>query len=333
MAGELVLNPDGTVAAPSGAVSYQTSPTGLATLDGQPYTAPDWLNGGDGGQVQGTQTTEPAPDPYAQWGGQSSYNNLVSGFDTQKQNIYGTSNDAANNAAVSRHSGILDFLDSLRGGQRTVDERGVQNELGKKQGFNSIMDMVGQGIRSGGVMLANKNAGDSSAAEGIARAYGKIGQRELGKVGNQYENENRQIGLAQSDLNQQRSTGLRKFDEGKVQTVNNIVMDARNQLAQLDAAMAQADMPTRIQIEQEKERIRGDVMNILSQYDNELSQGAQGVNPTSVDDRRRTAFGLANAGVAASNPFDFSTETPSQFQNTGPFSSELPIFSRRRQEA
>lgn len=271
--------------------------------------------------------TQPTIDPYAQWGGKSGYDNLVSGFNTQKQNIYGTSTDAATNANIGRHSSILDFIDSLRTGQRGIDERGVQNELARSQGRSSIMDMVGRGIRSGGVMLANRNASDSSAAGALAGAYGQIGRQQLGSVNNQYELENRNIGMSQEDLNTQRGTGLRKFDEGKTQTINGIVAAARDSLAQLDAAMAQASLPERIQIEQEKQQIQNQVAGVLSQYDAELAQGAAGIAPTSIEDRRRTAAGLANAGVATENPFDFSTQFPVQLQNTGPASSSgLPLF-------
>lgn len=298
---------------------YQdTAPTSDQYLNGQ-FAQP---------QVEGASTVAaPAPDPFARYGGEAAYNNLVSGFDTQKNNIYGTSRDAAQNAALARHSSILDFLDSLTSGQNAINERGVQNELGKKQGYSSIVDMVGRGLRSGGTLLSNRNALSSSAAEAIARAYGDIGRRENNKVNNGYELENRNIGMAQDDFNRQRGTGLRKFDESKQMSAGDIATQARDRLAQLDAAMVDADMPTRIAIDQERQNILNEVTGILSQFDAELTNGANGINPTSVEDRRRTAFGLANAGVAATNPFDFTSVVPTQFQNTGPFTSEFPLFS------
>lgn len=293
-------------------------------------------------QVQGVQTSGVSDvntggtDKYAQWGGQDKYNSLASGFDTQKQNIYGSAQDAATSAANGLHGNILDFLDSLRTGQQALDERGVQNELAKRQGTASILDMVGNGIRSSGSFLANRNASDSSAGDQIARAYGTLGQRQLGGINNQYELENRNIGLDQANFNTQTASGLRKFDDNKIQTVNNIVAQARNGLAQLDAAMADADMPTRIQLEQEKEKIKQQALATLGQYDQELSQGVAGITPAGMDANRRTAADLATRGVAASNPFDFSAQAPAMLQNSGPFASELPLFTlnrQRRQEA
>lgn len=296
---------------------------------------------GPSGQVQSFKTPEPSlgpastsssTDPFERYGGKARYDSLTSGFDTQKSNIYGTSREAAENAALGRQGSILDFLQSLRSGQRSIDERGVQNELARKQGTSSVLDMVGRGIRSGGTMLAGRNATDSSAAEGVSRAYGDIGRRELSKVGNQYEVENRNIDLAQQDFETNRQAGMRKFDEGKVQTVNSIVTDARNKLAQLDAAMVEADVPTRVAIEQEKNAIKQEALGILSRYDQQLSEGAAGVQATGIDERRRTAADLANRGVAAANPFDFTASTPAQFAGTGPFASELPLFLRRSRE-
>lgn len=281
-------------------------------------------------QVAGASTT----DPYARFGGQARYNTLTSGFDAQKQNIFGTAREGAQNQALGRQSSILDYIQGLQSGQRAIDERGVQNELALRQGRGSVLDMVGRGVRQGGTMLAQKNATDSSAAEGLARAYGDMGQRQMSTLGNQYELENRDIGLQQAEFDQQRATGLRKFDENKVQAVNSIVADAQSRLAQLDAAMVDADMPTRIQMEQEKNAIKQEAMGILSQFDQQLSQGAAGVQATGVDDRRRTAADLATRGVAAANPFDFTASAPAQFQNSGPFASELPLFMlpRQRQE-
>lgn len=316
---------------------------GFGGFTSTPLYVPSSGGGGGGGQptknepfspqVEGASTGG-GVDPYAKYGGKGRFNALMSGFDTQKSNIFGTSKEAAENAAIGRQSSILDFIESLRTGQRGIDERGIQNELAKRQGTASILDMVGRGVRQGGTMLAGKNAMDSSAAEGIARAYGDIGQRELSTIGNQYELENRNIGIEQEDFNTGRATGLRKFDEGKTQTVNNIVAEARNSLAALDAAMVEADVPTRVQIEQEKNRIKQEALTILSQYDQQLAQGAQGVQATGVDERRRTAADLANRGVASANPFEFNTQAPAAFAGTGPFASELPLFMlpRSREE-
>lgn len=273
----------------------------------------------------------PVPDPYAAWGGKGAYDSLVSGFGTQKSNITSTSNEAAQNAAKGLHGSILDFLDSLRSGQGRIDESGVQNELAKKQGYNGVLDMVSHGLQSGGVLLSNKNASSSSAVDALARAYGDIGRRENNNVNNQYELQNHNIGLQQEDLNLQRSQGIRHLNEGQEQSVNGIVLDARNRLAALDASIASANLPQRIDIENEKRAIHDQVAGILGQYNSELNSGAAAINPSSTDARRATAAGLSTAGVSATSPFDFTSATPAQFQGSAP-TSDLPLYTTPRKK-
>lgn len=282
------------------------------------------------GQVQGAATTA---DPFAQWGGQDKYNSMRTGFGTQRENILSGANEAVGNAGRQYGSSILDFLDSLKAGQRNIDRQGVQNELARSQGNKSILASVGRGIQSGGVMLANKNASDSSASGAIANAYGELGRRQLSDVGNQYAQGQSQLGQLQEDLGLQQQQGMRHLEESKTQVVNGIVSQARNDLAALDAAIAGASLPDRIQIESEKERIRSNALSQLQQYDQQLSQGVAGVRPMGADQIRGQASQLASAGVAPESSFDFTEQAPAQFSGTGPFPSALPLFQlpRRRQ--
>lgn len=285
------------------------------------------------GQVQGAQTTAaPQADPYAQWGGQGAYNNLMGSFNTQRGNISSSAMDAANNYGIGLGGNITDYVNSLKSGQNTLDERGVQNELALKQGRAGILDMISRGIRSGGVTLANRNAGDSSAAGALANAYGDIGRRQLSNVGNQYSLENRNIGLAQQDFNTQAQAGQRRITDSESQAVNGIVSNAQNQLSQLDAWAADKSLPERIQVEQEKANIQAQVQQALAQYGPQLQQGVAGVTPTSVEQNRTTALGLSQAGTAATSPFDFTSQVPAQLQNTGPFGGNLPLFTAPRKK-
>lgn len=306
---------------PAGA-DYSTF-LGSPTAGRAPKVSPGSISSGS----TSAPSAQDAPDPYAQYGGRANYDTLVSGFNAQKQGIYGTANEAAANAGIGFKGSILDFIDSLRSGQRSIDTQGVNNELAKRQGTQSILDMVGRGVRSGGVLLANKNAGDSSATGEIARAYGDLGTRQLSSVGNQYEMANNQLTQEQEDLGQQQASGVRKLADSKVQVVNSIVSNARNQLAALDANMANASIPDRIAIEQEKEAIKQQVTGQLQQYDQLLQSETSKIGPSSTDARRAEASRLAGLGTGPTEAFNFTDQAPAQFQNTGPFASELPIFT------
>lgn len=280
-------------------------------------------------------TTGTYNDPYAKYGGQDKYNSLVDGFNKQKSNIFGTADDAADQGARNLKGSILDFLDMYRSGQSKIDQAGVNNFLAKRQGQASILGMVGRGIRSGGVMLANKNAGDSSAAEALAQAYGDIGGREMRGVGNQFELGQRDIGLQQEDLGRQVDNYTRDYEDEKIGTVNAITAEARNQLAALDADMLNADLPDRIAIEQEKAKVKASALEKLSKYDSYLKTERGKVKAITPEEQARQAAVLQNAGTdLGEGAFNFSTEVPTQFSGSGPFASQLPIFTgRRRQEA
>lgn len=279
----------------------------------------------DAGSVQGAYTggyssgsTGPTPDA------------LRSGFNTQKGIIQSSATGRAAAEARNRGSSIQDFIQGLQSTQSKIDEQGVQNELAKKQGTQGVMGMVSRGIRSGATTLANKNASNSSAAYGIANAYGDIGRRELSGVGQQYEQGNREIGLQQADLERQRASGLGKYELEKTNFVEGLVQEVEGKLGELNAAMINASLPDRIAIEQEKEAVKQQALALLGEHDAKLNQGAAGVQATSTDQRRGVAAGLLTQGTAPENPFNFAQETPSQFQNS-PFSGGgLPIFTRPR---
>jgi hypothetical protein len=291
-------------------------------------TVATWDTSGGGNTLAATNTTY--TDPYAQYGGQENYNNLLSGYTGQVNTLYDTLGNSASSEGTGYNYSIQDWLRGVAGQQDAINEQGIQNELAKKQGMGGILDMVGRGIRSGNVMLSNKNAADSSAAEALARAYGNIGQREGGKVMNQYEQQNRGIGIAQNKLDEDIEYGVEKLQASKTMKINSLVSDAQQRIAAIDAAMAgdNISMSDRLDLEAEKARIKSVVTGELSKYDSALTQGANEINPSSIEARRQEAFGLANAGTAAANPyFDFTTQVPAQFQNTGPFASGLPLFT------
>jgi len=318
---------------------YQINDNPPATFDLNPtpgYTIgpsdPFYVTSGGEPAVTPTRTTTtappPPPDPYAKWGGRTAFNNLVSGFNTQKQGIIDSANASGDVTAGRYGRSIADFLDSSRLGQQNINRQASNNELAKMQGVQGIMGMVGRGIRSGNVMLANKNAGDSSAAGAIANAYGQIGRGEMADVGNQYEMGNQAVQDAQDAFNVQQASGTRALQGSKEESINTIVNEARNAFAQLDAQMQNASLPDRIAIDQEKERIRQNVLAKLQTYDQQLTQGLSGIRPSDADARREEAARMARAGTSlGEGMFNFTTEAPMTFQGTAPAGAGLPIFT------
>lgn len=265
-----------------------------------------------------------------------SEDNRIRGIrDTARASIYGSANDAATNLQGSFANSVQDNLHVLQQGQQAIDMKGQQNEAARTQGVNGILGMIGRGVQSGGRYLANRNAGSSSAAGEIARAYGDIGRRQMSSVGNQYEQNNQQILQDQSNQDYNVGKTKRDFSQSLNNSVNQIVESARTELANLDAQSANASLPDRIAIEQEKQNIKNQVLAKLQQYDAQLASGADQIKARDRQGNMAAATQQLAAGQAPEGSFQYTDQAPGQFQNTGPFSSGLPIFinPNRRQLA
>ena len=269
-------------------------------------------------------------DPYAAWGGTAAYNAKVNGLNAQEDTTMSTANQAVNNFGSEYGNRILNWLSGQTSGQKTIDNQAQKNQLAKMQGVNGILSMVGQGIQSGGVTLANRNAGDSSGAEAIARAYGQLGNQQMANVGNQYQLGQTDVQNSQDEFNSQQQLGLKNLDFEKQKGINNIVTSANQQLAAIQADRAAASLPQRLQLDQAEQQIRSQAVQALQQYDQQLSGGVGAIKPMGQDQVRAGAATMASAGYdLGNNAFNYTTEAPAQFQNTGPSPSALPVYSNQ----
>lgn len=255
---------------------------------------------------------------------------LIDDFSQQKGNIYSSAADAAGNAGVGLSGSILDYINGLTQGQRAIDTKAIGNEQSRLGGIRNVQDVVGQGIKSGGVQLANRNAGTSSASEALARAYGILGRQQLSQVGQQYAQGQQGIANDQQTFNENSVANARKISDSKTQTINQIVADANNSLVNLDSRMAYANLPDRLALDQEKQNIKNQTLQLLSSFDQQLQSAQTAVSPESQDAVQAQAFQLQNAGVAPDSAFSFDTAPAAQFQGTGPFASDLPLFQLAR---
>lgn len=255
---------------------------------------------------------------------------LIADFAQQKGNIYSSAADAAGNAGVGLSGSILDYINGLTQGQRAIDTKSIGNEQSRLGGIRNVQDVVGQGIKSGGVQLANRNAGNSSASEALARAYGTLGRQQLSQVGNQYAQGQQGIANDQQTFNENSVANARKISDSKTQTINQIVADANNSLVNLDSRMAYANLPDRLALDQEKQNIKNQTLQLLSSYDQQLQNAQHAVSPQSQDVNQAKAFELQSAGVAPDSAFSFDTTAAPQFAGTGPFASDLPLFQLAR---
>jgi hypothetical protein len=280
-----------------------------------------------GGGGTSRAAAAPKADPYAKWGGRA-------GLDQARNALIEGLNNSANQSAASWRYGAEDTLNALSQNQNNINRMGAQNELARTQGRQGILGMVGRNLRSSGVMLANKNASDSSAAGALANAYGDIGHRELNKVGNQYAMQNEEIGRLQENQNRELTTKTNRLREDKNFQVNDIVNKARTAIGALNADMANASIPDRIAMEQEINRIKNGMLDSLQKLDSDLASAPSNIRADSADARRAEAQRMAQEGTSAANPFEFNQDINTQFQG-GPFAGNMPLytFPRNRQRS
>jgi hypothetical protein len=297
------------------------APGGKSTYSGLPTT-------NTGGQVESWNDTRAANAAAAEATRKAG---LQSEFDSQKNSLMGTFNDRLGAENRGMRSSVLDYLDTQRQGQKNIDNAGRDNAYARQSGMDGIMGMVGRGIKQGGMMLQSRNASDSSAAGEIAKAYAELGQREASTIGQQYEQGQSQIAQDQELLGIKANKFNRDYEDEKTNVTNDIVTKVMDQLSSIDARIADADLPGRIALDQEKTRITSQAIASLSQYDSQLRTDRAKIQPATRDEQNRQAAEMATEGAdLGANAFDYQTEAPARFQGTGPFSSGLPIFTRPR---
>lgn len=256
-------------------------------------------------------------------------------IDQAKGNILDNAASSTNLAYLTGRNSILDMIDSLSSGQQSIDDQRANAALSQRRAGNDIMSMVGRGIESGGVRLANKNAVDSSAAGQIARIYGEIGNREMGNVNNQYELANQELDSTQTQLMKERESKERAWNLFKEEQVTGIVDNARNQLTALDQEARNADIGTRFEIEAEKQAIKQALLSRLTELDQLYAEQVAGIQPMSRDAARNKAYEMDLAGQGGPQMFDFNTVAPQAMSAGGrpPAGGNLPIYlAPRRRE-
>ena len=247
-------------------------------------------------------------------------------FNQGRTNILSDIQNSAGNYLQTGRNSILDFVEGLRSQQQGVDTQRANAVLGKRNAASGIQSMVGQGIRSFGVNLANRNAGDSSAALAGAQAYGRMGNQQMQDVNQQYGLTNANLDMTQQGIDTSRESGLRKFDTEKDQTINSLTNYAQQQFATLNQAAEGAGIMDRIAIEQEKENIKNDLIQKLAALD-ARGQSAS-VRPMDQMGIQNKAQELSQLGQGGTQ-FDFTGTAPTQLQTGSPL-GQLPIFSNRR---
>lgn len=257
-------------------------------------------------------------------------NTLREGFGTQKQGIFDSINQWGDNTAARYGLDVQDFGNKFKQGQDALNRRGADLEAKKMQATSGILGMIGRGVKSAGNYLGGRNAGSSSAAGEIAKAYGDIGRRNMSSVGNEYSAGQEQLGVDQNIFNTDAESSLNRFKLNMDEQINGQVESARAALTDLDVQMQNASLPDRIAIDQEKNRIKSELIAKLQGFDQQARQARASAQVTNTDQNRATAQTNLAAGQAPADMFSFTDQAPLEMQNSGPSASGLPIYTNNK---
>jgi len=305
---------------------YDAASGGMVTSDGLNASGNPIFDA-SGNRIDYGATTQ--TDPFARWGGKSVYDNQINALNTGKNNVYNTGIAGGEAGYTTGRGSILDFIDSARRTQTGIDTGRANVAYSQKTGADAIEGMVGRGIQSGGVMLANKNAASSGAAGQIARAYGELGNREMAGLSGQAALENQDLTMQQNDLTNSFGTQKRKIDEFKAKTINDIATTAEADLTALETQRLKSDLPTQFAIDAEIARIKEGVTAKLGELDSLLSTEQSKINPMTGAQVAAKGYQMAESGQGGPQMFNFNTNAaPMSFSTGGNVGgASAPVYS------
>lgn len=253
-------------------------------------------------------------------------------IDIRKGSIIGEGQSAFGDVYNSYDTQGRELANTIRLGQQGIDVGRQNTALNRMRSITDLVDNVRQGLQSGGVRLANMNALDSSGAEAMARAYSRFGTKQRGSIMNQAALKNEEFNRSQQNLDIQENEGVRRLGVFKQTETDRIGRSVLNQLRELDITAQGMGVGGRFQVEGEKQRVINEGVARLAEIDNYISQQRGAINPMDAEGIETEARRLNTLGALPANDFQYASSPGiTQNQPLAPI-SQLPIFTRRRDE-
>ena len=219
--------------------------------------------------------------------------------------------DAANQSATdvrNKYQGdVQKFLATIQNGQDDINSGMANNALNLRRSMANIAGGIRQGIKSGGVQLANMNATDSGAADAMARAYATMGNQQAGDANNEAALKEAELNTQQVKLNRDRDEGVAGFDRERDAEVNRIRGDLRNKLAILDAQGAAEGVNGVVDMGI-VDRVINQAVAQLAAVDQMRGQRLAGINALDKAGANAKAAEMDVAGMEGTSPFSAGTE-------------------------
>lgn len=255
-----------------------------------------------------------------------------------RRNIQTTQNgysDAASQQATdvrNKYQGdVQKFLATIQNGQDDINSGMANNALNLRRSMSNIAGGIRQGIKSGGVQLANMNATDSGAADAMARAYATMGNQQAGDANNEAALKEAELNTQQVKLTRDRDEGVAGFDRERDAEVNRIRGDLRNKLALLDAQGAAEGVNGAVDMGI-VDRVINQAVAQLAAVDQMRSQRLAGVTALDKAGANAKAAEMDVAGMEGTSPFSAGTEGIAfgvgGESPAGAATSQLPQYAR-----
>lgn len=292
---------------------YQKATSDIGSLYNQ---FQQYQNGGGGGGTTSTgASTGPSIADLT-----NSVNATQSGYESgARTGLMDTTNTYQKN--------IQDFLNNTTDQQSAIDQGKVSNALNLRRTMAQIVQGVRNGLRSGGVMLANANATDSGASDALARAWATVGNTQTQSAQGQAGQQNEALDTQQGQLKRYEDQTLGNLDTFKSTEVNRARADLLNKLQLLDTTAQGEGVPGGTVDMGIVDRVISDAVARLSSIDQQRSNVPTAM---SAQDILAKALNLDQLGAAAS-PFSVSSPTVTgPAGNAGATLGNLPIFVKSK---
>ena len=223
------------------------------------------------------------------------------------------------------------WLATLQNTQDEINSGLANNALNLRRSMGNIASGIRQGIKSGGVQLANMNAVDSGAAEAMARAYATMGNQQAGDANNESALAANEFNTQQVKLNRDRDEGIAGFDREREAELSRIRGDLHNKLAALDAEAAGKGVNGVVDMNIVNAVVNQAVAQ-LAAVDNIRKQRLGGISAFDAARANQEAARMDKMGMEGSSPFSAGTEgigfATGGESPMGAATSQLPQYAR-----
>lgn len=231
-------------------------------------------------------------------------NNFGNSTNTSVNNLRDTNANSWRNTQTDYNQRGNAMFDQNAASQAQINTNRGNNALNLRRSMSAIAGGVRQGLRSGGVNLANMNALDSGASEAMARAFAQTGTAQVGDARNQAAGVNRTLDTEQGTLQAAIQSGLANLSSyGR-----GAVADSQNTFGQgLNVLRTSADtegLGNLVDTQQDDSWANGATDWLLKQ-DAGLSARMSGIQGWSPEQANQTAYQWDMAGREGSNPFAY----------------------------